>query len=79
MQLVAYTDCKLIRDALFCVTCDVPATRKACGFLGHNTRMGCSKCIKENVCTEFRKKMNYGEFEACSLRCEEDHRRPTSH
>ena len=73
MQLAAYTgNC---RATLFCVACDVPATRKACGFLGHNTQMGCSKCIKENVCTEFGKKLNYGEFAACSLRCEEDHRR----
>ena len=31
MQLVAYTGNS--RAALFCVACDVPATRKACVFL----------------------------------------------
>lgn len=30
-----------------CVGCDVPATRKLCGFLGHTANLGCSKCYKE--------------------------------
>ena len=33
--------------ALMCVGCDIPATRKLCGFLGHNAFYGCSKCFKE--------------------------------
>ena len=36
-----------IRLALSCVSCDIPATRKVCGFLGHNARLGCNKCYKE--------------------------------
>ena len=32
---------------LGCVTCDVPAARKVCGFLGHTAQLGCSKCLKE--------------------------------
>ncbi|MEW8546495.1 MAG: hypothetical protein AB2693_23505 [Candidatus Thiodiazotropha sp.] len=33
--------------ALICTGCDVPATRKLCGFLGHTAKLGCSKCLKE--------------------------------
>lgn len=32
--------------ALMCVGCDIPATRKLCGFLGHTAKLGCSKCTK---------------------------------
>ena len=35
-----------IRAALMCVASDIPATRKVCGFTGHNSTMGCSKCLK---------------------------------
>ena len=37
---------KKIRCALLCVACDLPAGRKV-GFLGHNARLGCSRCLKE--------------------------------
>ena len=30
-----------VRLALNCVACDIPATRKACGFLGHRATLGC--------------------------------------
>ena len=30
-----------------CVSCDLPAGREICGFLGHSTRLGCSRCYKE--------------------------------
>ena len=33
-----------IRAALLCVSCDIPACRKVCGFLGHNSNLACSKC-----------------------------------
>lgn len=36
-----------VRCALLCVACDVPASRKVCGFLGHAAVLGCSKCSKE--------------------------------
>ena len=32
--------------ALLCVGCDVPAARKVCGFTGHASCKGCSKCTK---------------------------------
>ena len=37
---------RLLRCALLCVACDIPAGRKVCGFLGHNARLGCSRCFK---------------------------------
>lgn len=38
---------KKVKCALLCVACDLPAGRKACGFLSHNARLGCSRCLKE--------------------------------
>ena len=35
--------------ALGCVSCDIPVTRKVCGFLGHNSRLGCNKCYKQFI------------------------------
>ena len=32
--------------ALLCVACDIPASRKVCGFLAHSASHGCSKCLK---------------------------------
>ena len=37
----------LVRAALICVSCDLPATRKVCGFAAHSARLGCSKCLKQ--------------------------------
>lgn len=34
------------RLALICVGCDIPASRKLCGFLGHAATKGCNKCMK---------------------------------
>ena len=36
-----------VRLALACVACDMPASRKVCGFLGHNALLGCNKCYKK--------------------------------
>ena len=36
-----------IRLALTCIACDIPASRKVCGFLGHNAAFGCNKCYKK--------------------------------
>lgn len=35
------------RVILLCVSCDLPATRKVCGFLSHTAKLGCSKCKQE--------------------------------
>ena len=37
---------RIVRCALLCVACDLPAGRKVCGFLGHNARYGCLRCYK---------------------------------
>lgn len=36
-----------VRVCLVCVTCDIPAIRKVCGFVGHQAKLGCSKCLCE--------------------------------
>ena len=36
-----------IRVCLICVSCDIPAIRKVRGFVGHQARIGCSKCLCE--------------------------------
>ena len=36
----------VVRCALLCVACDLPAGRKICGFLGCGARYGCSRCYK---------------------------------
>ena len=41
------TSSEVIRCALLCVACDLPAGRKLCGFLGHSAKLGCSRCLKK--------------------------------
>ena len=36
-----------VKLALTCVACDMPASRKVCGFLSHNASLGCNKCYKK--------------------------------
>ena len=36
----------IVRLALICVSCDIPATRKLCGFASHSASRGCSNCQK---------------------------------
>ena len=35
----------LVRGALICAACDIPAAHKVCGFKLHNANHGCSKCF----------------------------------
>ena len=37
----------MIKCVLLCITCDIPAGRKVCGFMGHSAKLGCSKCYKQ--------------------------------
>ena len=53
----------VIRGALLGVSCDLPATRKICGFSGHSATMGCSKCLKKFPCLAFGEKNDYSGFE----------------
>ena len=36
---------RLIKCVLICITCDLPATSKVWGFLGHSAKLGCSRCL----------------------------------
>lgn len=38
---------KLVRCALLCAACDLPAGRKLCGFLSYNAHNGCTRCWKK--------------------------------
>lgn len=37
---------QLVRGALICVSCDLPA-KKVAGFLSHSANYGCARCLKE--------------------------------
>ena len=65
-----------IRVALTCVSCDIPASRKVCGFLGHNSCLGCNKCFKE-FDIPFAGRGNYSGYdrEKWTNRTKEDHHR----
>lgn len=59
--------------ALICVGCDIPASRKLCGFLGHAATKGCNKCMKSFDGGVGEK--NYGGFDTCcELRDLEKHK-----
>ena len=38
---------QVVRCALLCVACDIPACRKVSGFMGHSAVLGCSRCLKQ--------------------------------
>ena len=52
---------EVVRCALLCCACDLPAGRKVCGFLGHSASLGCSKCLKPFQGTVGN--MNYSGFD----------------
>ncbi|XP_065892408.1 uncharacterized protein [Dysidea avara] len=54
-----------IRAAVICCACDIPATRKLCGFAAHSARLGCSKCLKEFPSEEIggTKRTDYSGFD----------------
>ena len=51
-----------IKLALSCVTCDIPASRKVCGFLSHNAALGCNECLKRFP-VMFGESTDYSEFD----------------
>lgn len=36
-----------IHIAVSCIACDIPASRKVSGFVGHNASLACNKCLKK--------------------------------
>ena len=51
-----------IRATLAFIICDLPATRKVCGFANFNGNYGCSKCTKKFPTPRFGDKPNYGGY-----------------
>ena len=47
INIVASCKSVKVRCGLLCVACDIPASRKVCGFLSHSANYGCSKCLKK--------------------------------
>lgn len=56
------TNVTTMRAMLACITCDLPATRKVCGFSNFNATLGCSKCLKKFPVYQFGKKPDYSGF-----------------
>lgn len=52
----------MVRAALLCVGCDIPAPRKVCVFGGHRATMGCSKCLLRFPVERFDDKPDYSHF-----------------
>lgn len=65
---------RVVRVALLAVACDMPASRKVCGFLSHSANLGCPRCY----CTfsEGPLQCNYANFDRSSwpLRNNKKHR-----
>lgn len=60
MVLSTCQNATVVRLALGCVTCDIPASKKVSGFLGHNSRLGCNKCLKV-----FNTSVTYTDYSGC--------------
>ncbi len=65
-----------VRAALMCVSADIPAQRKLCGFLSHSASLGCSKCYKV-FSGRVSEQRNYGGFNTAQWkpRTVSDHRK----
>ena len=59
---------------LLCVACDMPASRKICGFTAHNSKHGCPKCNKEFKTGGFGQPTDYSGFKPCRGRNPVEHR-----
>lgn len=64
-----------IRIALTCIACDIPASRKVCGFLGHHASLACNKCFKK-FSVQFGQGTDYSGFDRDNWvpRTSSDHR-----
>jgi len=64
----------VVRAALICLSCDIPATRKVCGFAGHSASMGCSKCLKRFP--SYQQRLDYSGYDKTNwnLRTIDGHR-----
>ena len=47
MKVHSKIEPQTVKCVLLCAACDLPASKKLCGFLGHSATCGCSKCMKK--------------------------------
>lgn len=59
----AFLSVSTIRAVISCVMCDLPATRKVCGFSSYNALQGCSKCLKQFPTAYFGAKPDYSGYD----------------
>ena len=64
-----------IKLCVSCVTCDIPASRKVCGFVSHNAALGCNKCLKKFE-VKFGQRSNFSGYnrDSWQLRSKEQHK-----
>ena len=53
----------IVRVALLCVACDIPAARRVCGFTAHSSLLACSKCSKTFPTEAFGEKGDFSGFD----------------
>ena len=53
----------IVRAALICTACDIPAARKVSGFVGHSAYHACSRCLKPFPTKAFGEKPNFSGFD----------------
>ena len=53
----------VVRAALICTACDIPAARKVSGFLGHSAYRACSRCLKPFPTKAFGEKADFSGFD----------------
>ena len=49
----------IVRAALICTACDIPASRKVSGYVGHNACHASSKCLKAFPTEKFGEKADF--------------------
>ena len=62
-----------MQGAIICCSCDLPAGRKHCGFLGNSARLGCSKSNKYFPSSESGLDFTGFIREKCVSRCHISH------
>ena len=65
-----------VRLCIGSVVCEIPATRKLCGFLGHSAHFGCNKCLKEFPTESFGRKPDFSGYNRADweMRTKEKHK-----
>ena len=71
----AHVHRKVVHCVALCCSCDLPAGRKLCGFLGHSAHLGCSKCKKYFPSSDTGLDYSGFERESWHMRTNDSHRR----